>query len=355
MALSPATSGKTLGKYSGKYSVKAKVNVVLGSFFACALAFAVACGAGCDRQTPGTSEVGPAAPSAAPPELKLVGIDTAILTAREKGELRTLATELMSPCADVPVPVAQCINEKRACGKCVAAANFLVKGVRKGLARDDIQTKYKSRFDPASVKELPIDGSPVMGTEKAPVTLTEFADFECPGCKAMMPVVDKVLKANEGKVKLVYKFVVLPFHAHARVAAEAALAAREQGKFWEMHHQLFENQDALDNRDLERYAKAIGLDVTKFRNEFKLDRVASQIERDAKLAEKAGVVGTPTLFVNGRQFMPLVAEDAEAELNEAIASELPEGTSTAPTHSAAPPGAGSAGSAAPKKPAGKGK
>ena len=337
-------------KGAGKYSDKA--NAIFCGLYVGALVFAAGCGAGCDRQA-AASEAGPdPAASVVPPELKLAGVDVSTLTAREKGELRTLTSELMSPCADVAVPVAQCLNEKRACGKCVLAANFLLKGVRKGIAREEVQTKYKARFDPIAIKELPVDGSPVMGSDKCAVTITEFADFECPGCKAMMPVVDKVIKANEGKVKLVYKIVTLPFHAHARVAAEAALAAREQGKFWEMHHQLFENQDALQSRDLERYAKTISLDVTKFRNEFKLDRVASQIERDAKLAEKVGVAGTPTIYINGHQFMPLITEDPEGELTEAILAELPQGPSPVPgsTPSAPPaPSAPDSGSGGPKK------
>ncbi len=339
MLLSP----KSAGKYSGN------VKAIFCCFYAGALVFALGCGAGCDRQSAAAEAGAEPSASAPPPELKLAGIDVSTLTAREKAELRTLTGELMSPCADVAVPVAQCLNEKRACGKCVAAANFLVKGVRKGIASDDLQTKYKARFDPSAAKDLPIDGSPVMGSEKCPVTVTEFADFECPGCKAMMPVIDKVIKANEGKVKLVYKIVTLPNHAHARVAAEAALAAREQGKFWEMHHQLFENQDALESRDLSRYAKTIGVDVTKFRGEFKLDRVASQIERDAKLAEKVGVNHTPTLYVNGHEFMPLLAEDPEGELTEVILSEVPAGFSLGPGGSVAAPSASAAGSAAPKK------
>ncbi len=116
---------------------------------------------------------------------------------------------------------------------------------------------YRERYDPSAVKTLPLAGSPSRGPEGAPVTVVEFADFECPHCRAEVPTVDAMFSAHPGKVRLVYKFVSLPLHTHAEPAARAAWAAGQQGKFWEMEHLLFERQEHLEPADLERYAQML--------------------------------------------------------------------------------------------------
>jgi len=113
------------------------------------------------------------------------------------------------------------------------------------------------------------------------------------------PVIAKLEKAYRGKVQVAWKNFPLAFHISAKPAAEAALAAHEQGKFWEMHDILFKNQQSLTASDLEKYAKEIGLDVAKFKSAVDSHKFAAQIEADIKEGSAIGVSGTPAAFVNG--------------------------------------------------------
>ena len=97
------------------------------------------------------------------------------------------------------------------------------------------------------------------------MTIVEFADFECPHCAAAVPLIDAVMQAHPGKVRLIYKTFTLPFHTRGEPAARAAFAAGMQGKFWEMEHLLFERQQHLDRRDLERYAQILKLDIASWK------------------------------------------------------------------------------------------
>ena len=102
----------------------------------------------------------------------------------------------------------------------------------------------------------------------------------------------------------------LPFHQHAMEAAQAALAANEQGKFWEYHDKLFSNQQALDRPSLEKYAQELGLNVDKFKSDMDSAKIKAKIAKDQADAQKAGANGTPTFLVNGRQFVGAQPVDA---------------------------------------------
>src|SRR5262249_24582251 len=160
---------------------------------------------------------------------------------------------------------------------------------------DQVHRAYKERFDPSSAKTLPLEGSPAKGPDDAPVTLVEFADFECPHCRMAVPLIDAVLAAHPGKVRLVYKFVSLPMHVHAETAARAAFAASQQGKFWEMEHLLFERQDHLEDSDLERYAKILKLDTAQWKLDMSSTATKERISQDKKLEEDLKLKGTPTI------------------------------------------------------------
>ena len=246
----------------------------------------------------------------------LPGIDTSALMPREKQEWSTYVSEFLAPCSNVPVSIKQCVEEKRACGKCLPAAKFVLQGVRHGLTREQVEKLYQNRFSADKLKSVPIDGSPFRGSESAPITLVEFADFECPHCGLVAPMLDKVFEANKDKMRLVYKFMPLSGHPHGEIAARAAIAAMNQGKFWEMHHALFTNQQHLEQGDLERYAKEIGLDLSKFRADMQSPATKERLEKDKKLADAVNVQGTPTIYINGREF------DPSQEVEEWIALEL---------------------------------
>lgn len=229
------------------------------------------------------------------------GLDTASLTTRERSEWNSYVTELIAPCADVAVPVSQCIQEKRACAKCVPAAKFIFKRVHEGETREQIETAYKARFDPAYVKTIAVDGSPSRGAESAPIVIVEFADFECPHCGLLAPVLDALVAAHPADVRLVYKFYPLTtVHPNAEGSARAAIAAGAQGKFWEMHDVLFKNQEHLDEPSIEGYAQELGLDVKKLVADMRAAETTDRLARDMQEVTALNVDHTPTLYINGR-------------------------------------------------------
>ena len=238
---------------------------------------------------------------AASPEVSLAGVDTSALTPRERREWAAQVSELLAPCPETPVNIAQCVKEQRPCKACLPAAQYLLKQVKAGKSKADREEAFHGRFDPGKVKTIVTDGSPSLGAPDAPITIVEWADFECPFCRLVAPMLEELVKRFDGQVRLVYKFYPLASHPHGEIAARAAIAAMNQGKFWEMHHAIFENQERLEQADLERYAKEIGLDLAKFRQDLTSEETTQRIEKDRKQADELGLEGTPFVFVGGRE------------------------------------------------------
>jgi protein-disulfide isomerase len=140
---------------------------------------------------------------------------------------------------------------------------------------------------------------PAKGPDNAPITIVEFSDFECPFCSRAIGTVDEVMKAYEGKVKLVFRQFPLSFHPNAQKAAEASLCAADQKKFWEYHDVLFQNQKALQVDSLKKYAADLKLDTAAFNKCLDSGEKAATVKADMDAGQKAGVSGTPAFFVNG--------------------------------------------------------
>jgi protein-disulfide isomerase len=153
-------------------------------------------------------------------------------------------------------------------------------------------------LDPYRV-ELNNEGSPIFGPANAPVTLTEFSDFECPYCGQFFPTLKRLAETYGDDLKVVYRQYPLDTHAHAWKAAEASLCAHDQDRFWEMHDLMFEEQGTLGVESLIEKAERLGLDVGQFRACLDSGRHAEQIRRDMREANRIGVDGTPAVFVNG--------------------------------------------------------
>jgi protein-disulfide isomerase len=160
------------------------------------------------------------------------------------------------------------------------------------------------------------------GPADAPVTLVEYGDFECPYCRAAVPVVDALRQRLGERLRFVYRHFPRPEHPHARQAAEAAEAAAAQGKFWEMHRALFEHQSALDDAHLARYAADVGLDVERFERELEQHTHRDRVHADLLSAVESGAHGTPTFFINGLKHE---GTDTLEDLGAAIAAELDSG------------------------------
>jgi protein-disulfide isomerase len=144
-----------------------------------------------------------------------------------------------------------------------------------------------------------------------------FSDFQCPFCGRVEPSIAELEKLYPGKVRVAWKNFPLSFHDKAKPAAEAALAAHEQGKFWQMHEILFKNQSALTAADLEKYAQEIGLNMPKFKAAIESHKFAAAIEADMKQGSELGVSGTPAAFVNGQLVSGAQPVDAFKKIVEA--------------------------------------
>jgi protein-disulfide isomerase len=233
-------------------------------------------------------------------EAALKELDATKLNDREKEELKLQLGEAMSPCPNVPVPLAQCLAEKRDCKLCAPAGVMLTRAVRGGLPSTEAVSLIGARFDAKNVKEITLGNAPIKGPADAPVTIVEWADFECPFCAAMVPVIDLITERFPGQVRVAYKTYALPGHPHAPEAAYAALAAYRQGKFWEMQRMLFDNQKALEKKDLFKYAREVDVDFTQFKKDFEDAELRQALKEDITYGDSVGVGGTPTLFINGR-------------------------------------------------------
>jgi len=141
------------------------------------------------------------------------------------------------------------------------------------------------------------------GSPEARITLVEYGDYECPHCGAAYPIVKRIQEELGDDLRFVFRnFPLSETHPHALRAAQAAEAAALQGRFWEMHDTLFENQQRLGEVQLHRYAGAIGLDVQRFVLDLDSEAVAARVRSDFLSGVRGGVNGTPTFFVNGARY-----------------------------------------------------
>jgi protein-disulfide isomerase len=184
-----------------------------------------------------------------------------------------------------------------------------------------LRQKYgvKTLLEPPRL-EVAVDDDASKGPAKAPVTIVEFSDYQCPYCSRAETTVQEVLKKYGDKVRLVYRDYPLPFHQNANIAAQASECAKEQGKFWEMHNAMFANQSKLAQNDLVETAGGIaGIDKDKFKSCLEGGKYKDEVQKDADAGQKYGVTGTPTFFING---IPMVGARDVNSFADIIDSEL---------------------------------
>ena len=178
--------------------------------------------------------------------------------------------------------------------------------------------KHVQQINVDFVMQIDISGSPFKGKANAPVAIVEFSDFECPYCSKVGPIFDEILKRNPDTVKIVFKHFPLGFHKNAIPAALSSIAAQSQGKFWEYHDLLFENQKQLSQEHLQQYARQLGLDMTTFNNALRAPSTRQQLAQDMQIARNIGVRGTPSLYINGRK----IKDRSVAAIQQMIDQEL---------------------------------
>ena len=202
--------------------------------------------------------------------------------------------------------------------------------VAKGVTAIDISPQgeylYLIDQDAAAFTAIAIDfviaidtaGSPVKGDDAAPVSIVLFTDFQCPYCIKLNPLLDQIYEKNKGKVKIIFKNMPLQFHQMAEPAALAALAAGEQGKFWEFHDNIFAAPQ-LNPAVMTKIAQDLGLDMTRFESDRTSPMLRQKLGKDMSDAQKAGVTGTPTIYINGRKLKQRSPEGFQAMIDEELA------------------------------------
>jgi protein-disulfide isomerase len=168
------------------------------------------------------------------------------------------------------------------------------------------------------VYKIAIDDQPLKGNPDASVTVIEFTDYQCPNCAAAQPTLERLIAEYGDRVRFVVRDFPLQMHADAEKAAEAAEAAREQGKYWDFTAILFRNQSSLKPEQLKQYARVIGLDPAKFDAALDSGRFADKVQRDLNDGERVGVNGTPTFFINGLRATDASYETLKAALDAAL-------------------------------------
>lgn len=231
----------------------------------------------------------------------LPGIDDAKLSADQKARLSALADSLPSPCGKAH-SLRKSLESDQSCKRAPFAARFVVELLADGAADSDVRDLYSAHYPPVvpEAKTFKVANAPHMGPATARVKMVEFFDYACPHCKHFVPVLHEAVAAFPTDVVIYYKMFPLSHNKTSVGAAQAAIAADKQGKFAEMHELLFANAPKHDRASLFAYAKSLDLDMKKFTADF--DAAKAQVEADKAEGEAAGVDGTPTLYINGRQY-----------------------------------------------------
>ena len=169
---------------------------------------------------------------------------------------------------------------------------------------------------------IPTAGSPVRGPADAVLTLVEFSDFQCPYCWVAVAKLNAVLEAYPGKIKLIFKQFPLDMHSQAALAAAAAVAAHRQGRFWPMHDALFAHRRELSRPLILALAHTAGLDMQRFGADLDSAETKATVARDVEDGDRAGVEGTPSVFINGRKYngeldLPAIRTVIDEELKKA--------------------------------------
>ena len=238
----------------------------------------------------------------------LPGIDLSGLSVSQRATILKLLRERDCSCG-CGMKLAECRIADPACSYSTGLANTIIDAIKSGKSEADaIAAADASKWahikaprlldDPVTI---PVAGAPFAGPQQAKITLVEFSDFQCPYCIAAFSEIKAILKAYPGQVKLIFKEFPLEIHDQADLAAAAAVAAHKQGKFWPMHDAMFSGRD-LSRTAIFAMAKESGLDMRRFETDVDSTEVRETVQRDVQDGERAGVEGTPTIFINGQRY-----------------------------------------------------
>lgn len=252
---------------------------------------------------------------------EFAGLDQASLSAEQKRTLLDLLRAEGCTCG-CTMRIAECRVKDPRCSRSRSLSAMVIRELREGKNAASIRASLEARMKEAppvldEAVPIPIDGAPVKGPANAKITLVEFSDFQCPYCAAAVHHIDEVMAKHPVDVRLVFKQFPLDIHSQAALAAEAALAAHAQGKFWPMHDKLYANFRSISQEKIDQIAKEIGLDLVRFTRDLKSGKFKPVVEKEVAEGEQAGVSGTPTLFVDGKHYNGPVETQALEEVLQA--------------------------------------
>jgi protein-disulfide isomerase len=248
----------------------------------------------------------------------LESLDTTGYSAAQKAILAKVLQNSNCTCG-CDWTIAKCRQDDPKCGVSRALLNLVIKDLKAGKDEKAILANLKSHeHDPPPVLDEPvtlnIQGDPVIGPENAKVTIVEFSDFQCPYCAQAVIQARAILEKYPNDVRLVFKQFPLDTHTQSFLAAQAAVAAHAQGKFWQMHDKLYGNYRAISPQNILVWAKEIGLDMQKFIADVDGGKYKQAVENEVAQGEVAGVQGTPSFFFNGRRYSGAFQADAVGQL-----------------------------------------
>jgi thiol-disulfide isomerase/thioredoxin len=232
---------------------------------------------------------------------KIVNLDK--LTGGELHLLSSLVKKEASPCPG-SISLFEELDKDKPCPVALQALGFLYRRILDGYPENEILEQYVARFRIAREIKIDIEGRPDTGPDGARVTIVVFSDFQCPFCRRTALTIRRVKSEHPDDVRLVFKhFPLISIHPRSEDAAVAAEAAFVQGRFWEMHDALFALEGDLSRDSIEKAAGNAGLDVERWKEDMETAEVVERVNKDKEEAEKLKLQGTPTIFVNGIEFL----------------------------------------------------
>ncbi len=226
--------------------------------------------------------------------------------------------------------IATCRDRDSSCRRSLIFARTVIDALREGKTEAEVVRTLKDKTATFVEAKLPDDagvaysidiaGSPVRGPKEAPVVLVEFSDFQCPYCAGLQSTLDQVLKAFPKEVKLVFKQFPLNIHQYARQAAAASMAANAQGRFWPLHDKMFQNFSAINEENIKKWTREIGLNQAEFEKAMQSGQHEAQVQKDMADGAAARVLGTPTLFINGKRVQDRSLEGFKKVILEELAA-----------------------------------
>ncbi len=234
------------------------------------------------------------------------------LTDNQKYVVLKAINEKPCTCGCTNDTIAKCRKNDPTCTTAPDLIRKAVEMARQGRSSADVEAalgggnahpQRPSGPPPSQVRKVAVGDGYAKGPKDAKVTIVEFSDFQCPFCGRVEPTLTQIMAKYGQDVRLVWRNEPLPFHPNALPAAEAAMAAGAQGKFWQMHDLLFANQRDLNDANYEKWAQQIGLDMKRFKADIAAKKYEEKIKADSNYANSVGAMGTPNFFIDGRQLV----------------------------------------------------